>query len=222
MNSFPETGFLAQASPRLKSMLAAQAEEIRLDRGDVLFEQGDPGDALYVVLEGRLECSFLSFSGRKLSLDLMGPGAIFGEIALFDPGPRTATITAAEPSRILRVRSADVMGEIRRDPELATDMIRLAGQRMRWMGAQINEQVFLPVSTRLARKLIHLAAVGGTAAGRIGMSQSELAEYVGATREAVSKTISAWKREGVIEASRGGIKICDREALELLADTDQI
>ncbi len=222
MTPFPNTGFLAEASDRLRTMLSAQATEISLTQGDVLFEQGDEGDALYAILEGTLEVSFLAMSGRKLSLTLMKPGEVFGEIGLFDNGPRTATIAAAEPSRVLRVRRKDVMNQIRQHPDLAVDMIRLAGLRMRWMGSQLNEQVFLPMPIRLARKLLHLSDLQGDASNRITLSQSELAEFVGATREAVSKTISTWKRDKVVEASRGGLEIHDFDALRELADSDLI
>ncbi|WP_420584341.1 Crp/Fnr family transcriptional regulator [Ruegeria sp.] len=222
MTAFPNSGFLSEASDRLKAMLSAQASEISLERGEVLFEQGDEGDALYAILEGTLEVSFLAMSGRKLSLTLMRPGEVFGEIALFDNGPRTATIAAAEPSRVLRVRRGDVMNQIRQHPDLAVDMIRLAGVRMRWMGSQLNEQVFLPMPIRLARKLLHLSGLQDDPSTRITLSQSELAEFVGATREAVSKTISTWKRDNVVEASRGGLMIQDFEALRELAESDLI
>lgn len=217
----PEKGFLSDASDKLKQMLADQADEILLKAGDVLFEQGDEGDALYAILSGSLEFSVLSVSGRKLSLDMMGPGAVFGEIALFDPGNRTATVTALKESRLLRVRNSDVMRRIQSQPELATDMIRLAGHRMRWMNGQMNEQVFLPMPTRLARKLLYLASVGEPQE-LLALSQSELAEFIGATREAVSKTLSSWKKEGVVEASRRGLSILDHSALEALAQPDEI
>ncbi|WP_377188822.1 Crp/Fnr family transcriptional regulator [Ruegeria meonggei] len=222
MTAFPDSGFLSEASDRLKAMLSAQAKEITLKRGETLFEQGDEGDALYAILEGTLEVSFLAMSGRKLSLTLMRPGEVFGEIALFDSGPRTATIAAADPSRVLRVRQGDVMNQIRQHPDLAVDMIRLAGLRMRWMGSQLNEQVFLPMPIRLARKLLHLSELQDDPTKRITLSQSELAEFVGATREAVSKTISTWKRDNVVEASRGGLMIQDFDALRELADSDLI
>lgn len=222
MTAFPDSGFLSEASDRLKAMLSAQAKEITLNRGEILFEQGDEGDALYAILEGTLEVSFLAMSGRKLSLTLMKPGEVFGEIALFDSGPRTATIAAADPSRVLRVRQGDVMNQIRQHPDLAVDMIRLAGLRMRWMGSQLNEQVFLPMPIRLARKLLHLSELQDDPSKRITLSQSELAEFVGATREAVSKTISTWKRDNVVEASRGGLMIQDFDALRELADSDLI
>ncbi len=222
MTPFPTSGFLSEASEGLRSMLSAQASEIELDRGEVLFEQGDEGEALYALISGTLEVSFLAMSGRKLALSLMRPGEVFGEIALFDNGPRTATVTAAEPSRILRVRHKDVISQIRQHPDLAEDMIRLAGLRMRSISAQLNEQVFLPMPVRLARKLLLLAGQQDTRSDRITLSQSELAEFVGATREAVSKTISVWRRSNVVEASRGGLQIHDFDALRQLAESDLI
>lgn len=217
----PDAGFLAEASERLKSMLSAQASCVTLKAGEMLFEQGDPGDALFAISSGELEFSILSLNGRKLTLDLMGPGDIFGEIALFDPGPRTATATATLPSQVLRVRSADVQAQLSQHPELAIDMIRLAGRRMRYMGQQLNEQVFLAVPSRLARKLLHLINRCEDGGGTVNLSQTELAEFVGATREAVSKAISTWKRQGVLEPTRGGLRIHDLTALEELADPDQ-
>jgi CRP-like cAMP-binding protein len=216
----PDSGFLSGASDPLRSMLESQASEIRLAPGEVLFEQGDPGDALYAIVEGALEFSVLSAAGRKLTLDMMRPGAVFGEITLFDPGERTATAIAAEPSLVLRLRSGDLLDQIRQHPELAADLLRLAGQRMRWMNTQLNEQVFLPMPVRLARKLLYLAPAGGDS--RIALSQAELAEYVGATREAVSKTLAAWKRSDLVSISRGGVQILDRDGLALLAEPDSI
>jgi len=220
--SLPDSSFLSAASDELKRMLSAQAVEVTLAEGEVLFEQGTRGESLYAILEGQLEFSILAADGRKLSLDMMGPGAIFGEITLFDPGPRTATVTALAQCRLLRVRHDDMLGNIRSNPDLAEDLIRLAGQRMRWMGRLLNEQVFLPLPTRLARKLLHLTEVAGGDGAALALSQAELAEFVGATREAVSKTLSAWRKDGVITAGRGGLAIRDRRALLALADPDAI
>ena len=88
----PDTGFLASASPELRAALDALATRQGLSKGDVLFEQDDEGDALYAIEKGRVEISVLSEDGRKLVLDIMGPGAVLGEIALFDPGPRTGRL----------------------------------------------------------------------------------------------------------------------------------
>lgn len=217
---FPDTGFLAEASEALRRVLAEHATEAGYAAGCVVMQQDDEGDSLYAVLEGRFEISVLSLHGRKLSLDLMGPGALFGEIALFDPGPRIATVTAMTDGRLLRLRHAELLRALHETPDVAADLLRLAGLRMRWMGRQLHEQVFLPMPARLARKLIHLAPEGGP--DTVALSQAELAEYVGATREAVSKTLAGWRRQGVIEVSRRGLAIRDRAALGALADPEAI
>ncbi|MEE4188884.1 MAG: Crp/Fnr family transcriptional regulator [Roseobacter sp.] len=218
----PKTGFLAHASEDLSRLLNSVATEVELAEGQVLFEQGDTGDALYAIVSGSLEFSIISREGRKLSLDVMRPGALFGEIALFDPGTRTATVTALEKSRVRGVKNADVLAAIRKAPNLGIDMIQLAGERMRWMSSQLNEQVFLPMPARLARKILYLTIDGSDHLALLTLSQAELAEFVGATREAVSKTLSLWKRAGVIDASRGGVKVIDRNALQVMADLHQI
>lgn len=221
-SELPKTGFLASASQELSHLLNSVATEVTLAEGEVLFEQGDPGDALYAIISGSLEFSILSREGRKLSLDVMRPGALFGEIALFDPGTRTATVTALEPSRVRGVKNADILAEIRKTPDVGIDMIQLAGERMRWMSSQLNEQVFLPMPARLARKILYLTVDGSEHLSMLTLSQAELAEFVGATREAVSKTLSLWKRAGVIDASRGGVRVLDRDALQVMADLHQI
>jgi CRP-like cAMP-binding protein len=222
ITELPKTGFLAGASQDLLDLLNSVAAEVELEEGEVLFEQGDPGDALYAITSGSLEVSILSREGRKLSLDVMRPGALFGEIALFDPGTRTATVTALEPSHVRGVKNADVLSAVRETPELAIDLIQLAGKRMRWMSSQLNEQVFLPMPARLARKILYLTVDGSEHLSLLTLSQAELAEFVGATREAVSKTLSVWKRGGVIDASRGGLRVLDRDALQVMADLHQI
>lgn len=222
IEKFPKTGFLSEASDSLSTMLGELSTELKLEDGDVLFEQGDEARELYAVLKGTLEVSVLSLDGRKLALNVLREGALFGEIALFDPGERTATVTALETCTVLRVRYDDVLDEIREEPELAIDLIHLAGQRMRWMDRQLNEQVFLPMPSRLARKILYLTERPDGGHATLALSQAELAEFVGATREAVSKTLSSWKRMGVIDSARGALSVMDRAALQTLADPDQI
>lgn len=208
-------GFMADTSPGLARLMDSVATKVSLEPQDVLFEQGDAGDALYAIVSGALEISVLSRDGRKLALDILRTGALFGEIALFDPGPRTATATATEPCILQKIKNADLLREIRSDPDLAEDLIRLAGQRMRWMGDQFSEQVFLPMPARLARRILHLT---DTEHNTLTLSQSVLADHVGATREAVSKTMAAWKKAGVISSLRGGMKVLDRSELLAIAD----
>jgi CRP/FNR family cyclic AMP-dependent transcriptional regulator len=204
--------------PLLTDRLLELAETVTLSDGDVLFEQGDTGEALYRIVEGDVEISVLSSEGRKLTLDIMRPGAILGEIALFDPGPRTATVTALGPVRLQRIRNSDLQRELARSPELAVDLVRLAGRRMRWMNGQITEQVFLPMPVRLARRLLYLTEGRD---GTLSMSQAEVAEFTGATREAVSRVLGEWKAVGMVELIRGGLRVTDRAGLQALAETDE-
>lgn len=218
----PNAGFLSEASEGLRQMLQTLARPMKLEDGQVLFEHGEVGDALYAITTGEIEFSIISADGRKLTLDMMRPGDLFGEICLFDPGERTATATATQDSAVLRISNSDVLKEISKHPSLAVDMINLAGARMRWMGSQYNEQVFLPMSARLARKVLYLSQRGGKPEPKLRLSQAELAEFVGSTREAVSKTISGWRKEGLVTASRGGLEIHDREGLRAMAQPSQL
>jgi len=204
---------LSAAPNRLITLLEQLARPVKLARGETLFEQGDEGDALFVLEKGLLEVSILSAAGRKLTLNMLHSGDVFGEIALFDPGPRTATVSANQPSRLIRIGRKDLFLALERAPLQALDMIELAGKRLRWVSTQLEEHVFLPMGARLAVRLLHLAETGADPSGRIAMSQSAVADHVGVSREAVSKTLSEWKRLGWIELSRGGVRILDTDAL---------
>lgn len=211
------TGFLAGASPALMSALESLADRVDLKKGETLFSQGDTGDSFYSILNGELELSVLSADGRKLSLALMRDGECLGEISLFDPEVRTATAIALSDTSLYRVASKDLMRKVAETPELSVDLLMLAGRRMRWMSGQISEQALLPLSARLARRVLYLCA--NVPEGEVlKMSHAALADYVGATREAVSRLVSDWKKQGVIDASRSGVIILDKEALEDIAD----
>ena len=209
-----QTGFLSAASDALRDMISDLARPRHLQTGETLFSQGDTGDTLYAVHSGRLEVSLLSYEGTKLTLDIMREGDLLGEISLFAPGPRTATITALSPSKVWGVRNQDVRAVLRSNPDLQMDMIELAGFRMRWMGQQYAEQVFLDVPTRLARRILHLA---GSTDTTLSMSQTDLAAIVGATRETISKTLTVWKKDQIIDLGRSKLSILDRERLVQLA-----
>lgn len=213
-----DTGFLANASPVLMAVLEEIASQTSLQKGKMLFSQGDTGDAFYVVTSGALEVSVISAEGRRLSLCVMRQGEGLGEISLFDPSEvRTATATAIEPTELLRVDGETLRRKVASNPELAVELLRLAGRRMRWMSGQISEQALLPLAARLARRLLYLTARHEDFT--LQMSHARLADFVGATREAVSRLLSDWKRDGHVELSRGGIRVADRDALENIAET---
>ncbi len=211
------TGFLETASDALRALLTNLAVRKNLSKGEVLFAQGDQGDAVFAILSGSLEVSETSPEGRKLSLNIMHQGAVFGEICLFDPGLRTATVTALEATSVLRIKNADVLQALQDTPSLNVDMIALAGKRLRWLALQLSERSFLPLPARLARKILHLTSDGLSPTDTLVMSQADLAEFVGASREAVSKILTAWRADGHIDLNRGGLVLKNRGSLNKIA-----
>ena len=188
--------------------------------GEVLFTEGDAGDAFYVIEHGRIEISAHSHDGRKLTLDILRDGDMFGEIALFG-GDRTATATALTDCALRRIRRGEVMAALRRRPELALDFIDLLCDRLRVLSRKLEERAFQPVPVRIASRLLHLDARLGGASGAVAVSQADLADFVGATREAIAKTLAVWRGRNWVTLSRGAIRIVDRAALERILTTGE-
>lgn len=208
----PDGSILSAATRDLRQAIEATAVRTTLRAGEMLFDQGDPGDAFYIIETGEIEISVHSLDGRKLALDVLSAGEVFGEIALFG-GDRTAAATAISDCVLRRMRRSDVMAAVRRDPELAFDFIDVLCKRLRSLSAKLEERSFLPVPVRLANRLLYLDAKLG-AGGPLMISQADLAELVGATREAVAKTLAVWRTRGWIALARGSVRVLDRPALE--------
>lgn len=200
-----------ETSQELRRVFDANLVALHLKAGEVVCDQGEYDDRLFVLESGLLEVCVFSAEGRKLSLNLLRPRSVFGEIAMFDPGPRTARIEAIEDSHVRYIRHSSLMKAVSTTPYLAVELLNLAGKRLRWLAQQVEEQAFLTPAARLAAKTVFLA--GDT--GRIAMSQAHLADYVGVTREIVSKTLAEWKREKIVSVSRGLIEVLDKDALKL-------
>ena len=181
----------------------------------MLFSQGEAADAFFILDSGEIEISVLSAGGRKLSLEVMTPGEVFGEIGLF-AGHRTATATALGPARLRRVRRADLLRALRAEPDLALQLIDLLCDRLRAISAKLEERAFLPLPMRLASRILHLDGKVSSPEGVIPVSQADLADFAGATREAVAKTLAGWRARGWVALTRGAVRVLDRAALEEL------
>ncbi len=204
---------VSQAAPeRLIELLEPLSHVLQVPSGQDLVRKGDEGDALFVVREGLMEISTLSDDGRRLAHIVIRPGAIFGEVALFDGGRRSATVSARTDAQVWKIDGSVLLSAIRRSPDLAIELLRLTAGRLRWMSAQLEEQAFESVEVRLARRVTFLLQTMGNE-GVLTISQSDLSEHVGATRETVSKVLSEWKDAGIIEIGRGRLKLLAPEAL---------
>jgi CRP/FNR family transcriptional regulator, cyclic AMP receptor protein len=219
MSAEPRPSIMADASPALRAAIERAAAPVTLEPGTVLFNQDDAADALYILDQGEIEISVLSPGGRKLGLEIMTPGEIFGEIGLF-AGRRTASATALGPARLRRVRRADLLAAIKSEPDLALQFIDILCERLRIISEKLEDRWFLPLPTRLARRLLHLAEKLEAANGRIPVSQTDLADFAGATRESVARTLAVWREQGWVKLSRGAIQILNRTALEALAASE--
>ena len=207
---------LSAATQPLRRLIEDVAVRTTLGAGEVLFSQGEAGDSVYVVERGEIEISVHSLDGRKLALDIHRDGEVFGEIALFG-GDRTATATALTDCVLRRIRRADVLAALRHRPELALEFIDILCERLRALSLKLEERSFLPVPVRLASRLLYLDGKLGGEGGAVAVSQADLADFVGATREAIAKTLAVWRGRNWVGLSRGSVRILDREELEAIS-----
>jgi CRP/FNR family cyclic AMP-dependent transcriptional regulator len=194
--------------------IASLCTRRHLDEGEVLFQKGDQGDALYGVRRGRVRIETGTAAGGRLTLNVLGPGDLFGEIAIFDGQPRTADAIAAEASELFMVRRSDFLAHLEREPRTTLRLLELLCQRIRWVTDRMEEAVLLPLHARLARRLCALADDFGS---EVHISQEELGVYVGAARESVNRQLQEWRRAGIIELRRGRISLLDIERLSAVA-----
>jgi CRP-like cAMP-binding protein len=202
-------------NPEELTDLARHAGNRRLVRGDVLFNEGEEPDALYVVLRGRVAIANKSFDGRESVVALMEPGDLFGEMGMLDGRPRSAEGRALEPSEVLVLEYGPVRDLLEHHPELLWGVVRMLADRLRGMDEALADSVFLDVTGRTAKRLLELA--NGANEFLLPVTQEELAGMVGASRERVNKAIASFIRLGWLEQSDRRYRILQRDRLELRA-----
>ena len=210
------TDFFAEADDATLDGLAKAGLERQLVRGDVLFEEGDPPDALYVVTRGRIAIAIANPIDRRESVvALMEPGDLFGDLGMLDDGPRSAMARALEPSGVLAVPYEPVLQMFDDHPRLLWNVTRMLAQRLRAMDEALADSVFLDVTGRTAKRLLELA--DGSDQFTLPVTQEELAGMVGASRERVNKAIASFIRLGWLQQQDRTYKIIQRDRLELRA-----
>src|SRR3954467_2569633 len=210
------TDFFADADGTTLDRLAAVGSELQLVRGDVLFDEGDPPDALYVVTRGRVAIAIANPIDRRESVvALMEPGDLFGDLGMLDDRPRSAMARALEPSAVLAVPYQPVLEMFDQQPRMLWNVTRMLAQRLRAMDEALADSVFLDVTGRTAKRLLELA--DGSDQFTLPVTQEELAGMVGASRERVNKAIASFIRLGWLEQRDRQYSIMQRERLELRA-----
>lgn len=193
--------------------LATAIQPRRLRRGEVVFGEGEQGDSLYLILSGKVKIGRTSADGRENLLAVLGPGELFGELSLFDPGPRTATASALTDTELGFLPHEALRPWLATHPEVAEQLLRVLAGRLRRTNEAMADLVFTDVPGRVAKALLTLAERFGTPEpGGIRVShdltQEELAQFVGASRETVNKALADF-------ASRGWLRLESRAVLLL-------
>jgi CRP-like cAMP-binding protein len=188
--------------------------------GEIIFSQGDPGDALYAVVAGRIRISSGTADGREISLNIMEPGDTFGEIALLDGGTRTATATASEASELVSIRRDHFAALLEREPRVALELLKLCGERLRWTSGLVEDAALLDAAGRLAKRLLSLSELHGqrTKDGTtLKISQEDLATFLGVSRQIVNQYLQGWKAQGWVDLGRGSVTVRDEAAIRRAA-----
>jgi len=189
-----------------------------LRRGTALFHEGDPGDELYIVSTGKLKIGRESPDGRENLLSVVGPGEIIGELTLFDPGARSTTATAVSQTELLSLKHEDLMTWLRERPQAAMNLLKSLAQRLRRTNDIVGDLVFSDVPGRVAKSLLDLAerfgkqAPDGTLVAH-DLTQEELAQLVGASRETVNKALADFAARGWLRLEARAVVILDFDRL---------
>jgi CRP/FNR family cyclic AMP-dependent transcriptional regulator len=205
--------------PEAFEQLCRYAKHATLKRGATIFSRGDPGNSLIAVISGTVKISISSPDGRSAILNLIGSGEIFGEVAVLDGQARTADAIANTNCEIFVIDRREFLPFVRSQPALAMKFIELLCTRLRWTSDQVEQVILQDLPGRLASALIrlterHKAVQGGRS---IAVTQQEISEMVGMSRESINKQLRAWAARNWVRLEHGAIVVLDVESLQELA-----
>jgi len=206
-----------------RQALSDHVQRVNVPRGSVLFRENEPGDRLFMILAGKVKIGRASSDGRENLLAVFGPGDLFGELSLFDPGARTATATAVTDATLLFLEHTELRAWLSTRPEAAMLLLKMLARRFGRTNDAMADMVFTDVPGRVAKQLLDLAnrfgepaQPGNDAAGiRVehGLTQEELAQLVGASRETVNKALADFATRGWLRLDSRAVVLLDRERL---------
>jgi CRP/FNR family transcriptional regulator, cyclic AMP receptor protein len=199
--------------------LSSAMGTLQLAKGEVLFREGDLEDRLYVVVSGKIKLGRSGSAGRENLLAVLGPGQMFGELSAFDPGPRSSTATAVTASEVLTLEHDELMSWLTGRPEVAQGLLAQMAARLRRANDVVADLVFSDVPGRVAKQLLELAKRFGDRADdgvhvHHDLTQEELAQLVGASRETVNKALADFAARGWIRLEPRSVTILDVERVQ--------
>jgi CRP/FNR family cyclic AMP-dependent transcriptional regulator len=215
LGAFP---LFAPLSAEVREALAERLGRQQAARGTVVFIENEPGDTIFLVLTGKIKIARSSSDGRENLLAVLGPGDVFGELSLFDPGPRTATASAVVPSELATLGHEELQHWLGTRPDASRVLLRVLARRLRRTNDAMSDLIFTDVPGRVAKALLALADQFGapTPTGlRVdhALTQEELAQLVGASRETVNKALADFAARGWITLESRAVVLLDTERL---------
>ena len=212
------SGIFQGVDPDTADALAKEMETIEVRKGEIVFSEGEPGDSLYIVISGKIKLGRRAGDGRQNLIAVMGPSDMVGELSLFDPGPRTATATAVVDTRLARLRKQGLRPWLTNRPEIAEQLLRVLARRLRRTNDALADLIFTDVPGRVAKQLLALSERFGSVepeGTRVhhDLTQEELAQLVGASRETVNKALADFASRGWVRVDSRALTILDAERL---------
>jgi CRP/FNR family transcriptional regulator, cyclic AMP receptor protein len=202
--------------PGTLDRISAYLRRRSIPKGTVIFRKGDPGFGLVGVLAGSVKISVASADGRDIVLNTICEGEVFGEIALLDGRARPADATAMSDCELMTIERREFVPFLRSQPDVTLKLMEILCSRLRRTSEQVHEMTFLNLSTRLAKTLIGLAekAKESGRGGKVTITQREISQIVGRSRESTNKRLRAWQKSGWVRLQRGSVTVLKPEKLE--------
>lgn len=208
-----QSPLFAALSERARTAVIERGLETVLAPEERLFSKGDPGEALYVVLEGEIEVGVATSGGRQVRFAALGPGAVLGELAVIDGGVRSADATALRRTRLLSLSRETVVGALTSEPDALLALAAELVARLRKADATIETAVLADLAAKLAK---HLLEESGEGQRRVQLTQVEMARRISVSREKLNRKLAQWREEGLVAIDRAGLKVLDPGALRRL------
>ena len=200
--------FARLAEPELDE-LARRTRQKGFKRGETIFRKDDPGTHLYLVLEGAVKIVLPGEFGQEALVALMRPGEFFGELALFDRSPRSATATALEDTGAALLSGDDFLAFLEANPAAVRLVLEVLARTIRRLSDRVEDLTFLDVPSRVAKYLLDLSQASGAKAPELNLTQDELAAFIGASRVSVNRVLGDLERREMISVRRRRIAITD-------------
>ncbi len=205
--------------PAVIEHLGSYMKTRRVARGATIFAKGDPGSGLMGVLAGAVKVSVASAEGKDIVLNIFHAGDVFGEIALLDGRPRTADATAMSDCDLVMIERRDFVPFLRDRPDVTLKFIEILCSRLRHTSEQVQDLTFLNLPTRLAKTLLQLTAAeeGAAPKSKVAITQREISQIIGRSRESTNKQLRVWAKRGWIQLVRGGVTVVAPDKLAAVA-----